>query len=277
MTACRIVKLAAHSSLRRLKHVHSRNSNPIFLDPEVGVSAGVDEGVLFARLLQVDRAVDDYISSLDKTFAVQYYQPHFRNLINDWKSGVYVCSFLNINHSEADIISSNSTDAMDEGEKSRVCGYPALYRQFAMEVLPVMRSEDELRFRSSHMQQQPQDSSHSEGFGPPNVVPLPPASFLRSKGEAEDKFCVTLATGVSSDLIGGRPIGLVSLDGDINNLDQNQASMKSTADPLGADGDEGLAKAPSPPLSAKEEQASNEVSGKSWGIEKARELSQART
>lgn len=89
----RRVKLAFCSLHQHLKYLYSKNPNSILRDIELGdnlISEGTDDDAHSEGMTKVDRAVHDYISSLDKMFAVQYHQPHFRNLMNDWIRGVYV-------------------------------------------------------------------------------------------------------------------------------------------------------------------------------------------
>lgn len=78
---------------RRLKHIFFNNTNSIPEDPELGSNSNriserkLDEA-LSEAVSEVDRAVNSFIDSLDKEFAVQYHQPHFRTVINQWKSGM---------------------------------------------------------------------------------------------------------------------------------------------------------------------------------------------
>lgn len=90
-------KLAFRSLSQRLKHLHFKNSNSLLRDPESGVnrsSERTDNGMLYEGVSGVDRAVDNYISSLAKTFAIQFHQSAFRIDIEEWKSRTYVCSSL---------------------------------------------------------------------------------------------------------------------------------------------------------------------------------------
>lgn len=169
---------------------------------------------------------------------------------------------------------------MEEGEKSRIWGYPALYWQFALEVLPAMRAVDELRSRPLQVQQQSQDLT--EGFGPPTVASLPlHSSIIRSEDMLEraepGEVRVPSATGLASDSDGKRVTGRVSSDGTTNTLDQIPASINSAIDPISADGVGDIAKVHFAPHSTLEEQASDEDDGKSWEDEKDGELSQVRT
>lgn len=91
------VKFAFCSLLGNLKHLCFKNPNSILLDVELRdnhVPEETDDRVPSNGVLKVIEAVDEYISLLDKTFAVQYHQPHFRRRMDEWKGGAYVCSFL---------------------------------------------------------------------------------------------------------------------------------------------------------------------------------------
>lgn len=145
---------------RHLKQTVFESSSLILRDPEHGIPEGTNDGALSEGVSEVDRAVDNYISSMDKMFAVQYHQDYFRTMIKDWKSGLYVSSSLHHSSSVTDFITSHSTDTREKGEKNMLWGYPALYRQFAEEVLPAMRAVDGLNSRPGPLQadQQSQDS-----------------------------------------------------------------------------------------------------------------------
>lgn len=91
------VKLAFYSVLRRLKHLHFKNSNTILRDPEIGQNhtlEGTHNAILSEGVSEVDKAVEKYIGSLDKTFAGNFHQTYFRRRMNEWKGVAYVCSFL---------------------------------------------------------------------------------------------------------------------------------------------------------------------------------------
>lgn len=154
----------------------------------------------------------------------------------------------------ADIVISHPTDVRAKGEKYVLWGYPALYRQFEEEVLPVMRVVDELRSRPSQVQQQ---SSLQEGSGQPSVATLTTISITRPEddgGQAEHVGVST--TGLASDSTGGHVTGLASLDGNVNTLDQNSASISSTIEPTSVVGNQDIVKAPSlPPIGEETEAA----------------------
>lgn len=79
----------------------------------------------------------------------------------------------------ADIITSHPTNSRVRGERNWLWGYPALYRQFEEEVLPAMRAVDELRNRTSQVQQQSQDVSH---LGPSDPNHSPPSPIPQTVG-----------------------------------------------------------------------------------------------
>lgn len=186
-------------------------------------------------------------------------------------------SFQHIS-SAADIIISRPTHTITELQRNMLWGYPALYRQFEQEVLPTMQAVDELRSRTSQVQQQSQNLNRAEGFGPPPAATLPPSS-LRSEdegGPAERGEVST--TGLASDAIGGHATGLVSLD----SLDQNSASISSTVEPTSVVENQDIGKAPSLPPIAEEAEAAQADNNKSWGsqgseAEKVGKVSKART
>lgn len=187
----------------------------------------------------------------------------------------------------ANSINSRSTAVITTQEKNVLWGYPALYRQFEEEVLPAMRAVDELRSRPSQVQQQSQDVSRPEGFGPPPAATLPPSS-LRSEDEGgpAERGEVSI-TGLASDPNGGHVTGLVSLDRNGNILDQNSASITPTVEPVSVVENQDFGNAPSlPPIAEESEaaQASDDDNVKALGkqgpeAEKAGEAgaSQART
>lgn len=151
-------------------------------------------------------------------------------------------------------------------ERNMLWGYPALYRQFEEEVLPAMQAVDEMRSKPSQVQQQSQDLSRPEGFEPPTVVIIPPTPSLRSEdegGQAEHVQVGVSTTGLASDSNGGHVIGRVSLNENVNTLDQDPASITSTAAPVSAIADQDYVN--NAPLTEKEEEASDEDNGKSWG------------
>lgn len=272
---------------RHLKQTVFENSSSILRDPEHGIPEETNDGALSEGISEVDRAVDNYISSIDKMFAVQYHQDYFRTMINDWKSGLYVSSSIHHSSSMTDFITSHSTDTREKGEKNMLWGYPALYRQFAEEVLPAMRAVDGLNSGPGPLQadQQSQDLDvppRPEGSDSPSGSILPPASILRREGTGGRAGDVGVRTpsvsGSAPDSDGG--LGYVlssSSKGGVNTLDQDPTAINSTFDPISADADEDIDKAHFLPFSAKEEQASDVDNGKSWGNEKAGEKSQPRT
>lgn len=197
---------------RHLKQTVFENSSSILRDPEHGIPEGTNDGALSEGVSEVDRAVDNYISSMDKMFAVQYHQNYFRTMIKDWKSGLYVSSSLHHSSSVTDFITSHSTDTREKGEKNMLWGYPALYRQFAEEVLPAMRAVDGLNSRPGPLQadQQSQDSDvppRPEGSDSPAGSIYSPASILQCEGmegQAGDVGVRTpLVSGSAPDSGGG--------------------------------------------------------------------------
>lgn len=197
---------------RHLKQTVFESSSLILRDPEHGIPEGTNDGALSEGVSEVDRAVDNYISSMDKMFAVQYHQDYFRTMIKDWKSGLYVSSSLHHSSSVTDFITSHSTGTREKGEKNMLWGYPALYRQFAEEVLPAMRAVDGLNSMPGPLQadQQSQDSDvppRPEGSDSPAGSILPPASILQCEGmegQAEDVGVRTpVVSGSAPDSGGG--------------------------------------------------------------------------
>lgn len=97
LTALRGVKSTFCTLLRHLKHLHFIKWNTILRDPEVGdnhTSGGSDDAVFLEEVSEVDRTVDKFISSLDKTFSEQFLQPWVRTETSQWRNGRYACSFL---------------------------------------------------------------------------------------------------------------------------------------------------------------------------------------
>lgn len=89
LTALTLFKLAGCSLLQRLKRLHFKKPKSILQDPERGANR-ISEATDNRVLSEVDGAVENYISSLNKKFAKQYHQQAFRITTNDWKSGMYV-------------------------------------------------------------------------------------------------------------------------------------------------------------------------------------------
>lgn len=122
-------------------------------------------------------------------------------------------------------------------------GYPALYRQFAKEVLPAMQAVDKLRSKPSQVQQQSQDLPRPEGFRPrTNAIPPSILNPLSENvgGQTEDvEAQAPPASGLTSTSEGGRIASRVFLETNLKALsrDQKPASIKSFIDrePISAD------------------------------------------
>lgn len=132
---------------------------------------------------------------------------------------------------------------MARDEKNMLWGYPALYRQFAKEVLPAMQAVDKLRSKPSQVQQQSQDLPRPEGFRPrTNAIPpsiLNPLSENVGCQTEDVEAQAPPASGLTSTSEGRRIATRVFLETNLKALsrDQKPASIKSFIDrePISAD------------------------------------------